>query len=235
MISFLKYNFIILSSLFLIQPEKISLHCETKSLKEGKMIKYISDIYFHYKDGKMITHYTYPHDYIYISDKLGQARLYYPDKNEVFMKTDHLFTTDNTLLYIFLNNQYQDMGLSNLHFTIIRTKFEDQYTISAWQAPADLCKRISQINLVHKNNIPVFAEYLLNGRVLRKIYYENYYQNNYSVLPKTITEIEYTSQGDSVINKITFSNIETGSMANSSYFDYKIPENAKLIESKTNH
>ena len=84
----------------------------------------------------MITNYTYPINYIYSSNKIGEAKIYYPDKNEVFIKTDKLFTTENSLLFIFFNNKISDMGLRDLGFKISKTDFEDGLVLVSKRAMA---------------------------------------------------------------------------------------------------
>lgn len=218
---------LVLCSLTADNTSKISLKMESKSLVKGKLIKFQSEIYYLYKEGKMITRYIYPKEYFYISNKLGEAKLYYPDKNEVFVKTDKLFTTENNVLYIFLNNKTQDMGLIDLKFKVKDTRFEDGLTITTWIPPAEMLSRVTKVELVHENYQPIYSAYYKDKKIIQKIFYYEYVIMNQFSIPQKITQIDYAPSGDSTVNKITISDIKLGLKANSQYFNYSIPADAK--------
>ncbi|MFH2141741.1 MAG: hypothetical protein ABIJ97_04920 [Bacteroidota bacterium] len=205
---------------------------ETKSLTKGKLLKFQSEVYYLYKEGKMITRYTYPKEYFYISNKLGEAKIYFPDKNEVYVKTDKLFTTENNVLYIFLNNKTQDMGLMDLKFKVKETRFDEGLSVTTWIPPVELLSRISKVELVHENYQPIYSAYYKDEKIVQKIYYYDYMILNQFSLPQNITQIDYFANGDSTINKITISDLKSGLKANSQYFDFIIPEDAKIINNE---
>ncbi len=220
-----------LLSFTLYNSGKISLKVETKSLKNGKAVIVKSEVYYKYNEGIMITNYTYPFKYIYLSNKVGEAKIYYPDKNEVYLKTDKLFTTENTLLYIFFNNKISDMGLRDLGFKIKNTEFEEGLVITTFIPPVELLDKVSKIKLVHENYMPIYASYYdKNNNISKKIYYYNYINYKQFSLPLKITELNYHPNGDSTINKINFSNVKFDSEAVSQYFNFTIPEDAKIIQ-----
>lgn len=220
---------LVLCSLTADNTSKISLKMESKSLVKGKLIKFQSEIYYLYKEGKMITRYIYPKEYFYISNKLGEAKLYYPDKNEVFVKTDKLFTTENNVLYIFLNNKTHDMGLMDLKFKVKDTRFEDGLTITTWIPPAEMLSRVTKVELVHENYQPIYSAYYKDEKIIQKIFYYEYVIMNQFSIPQKITQIDYAPSGDSTVNKITISDIKLGLKANSQYFNYSIPADAKNV------
>lgn len=235
--TFVKYIIIIsvftlFCSLISDNISKISLKMETKSLTKGKLLKFQSEVYYLYKEGKMITRYTYPKEYFYISNKLGEAKIYFPDKNEVYVKTDKLFTTENNVLYIFLNNKTQDMGLMDLKFKVKETRFDEGLSVTTWIPPVELLSRISKVELVHENYQPIYSAYYKDEKIVQKIYYYDYMILNQFSLPQNITQIDYFANGDSTINKITISDLKSGLKANSQYFDFIIPEDAKIINNE---
>lgn len=219
----------LLCSLTADNTNKISLKMESKSLVKGKLFKFQSEIYYLYKEGKMITRYIYPKEYFYITNKLGEAKIYYPDKNEVLLKTDKLFTTENNVLYLFLNNKTHDMGLMDLKFKVKDTRFEDGLTITTWLPPAELLSRVTKVELVHENYQPIYSAYYKDKKIIQKIFYYEYIIMDQFSIPQKITQIDYTSSGDSTVNKLTISDIKLGLKANSQYFNYSIPADAKNI------
>lgn len=184
-----------------------------------------------YNEGSMITHYTYPTDYIYITNKVGEAKVYYPDKNEVYMKTDRMFASESSILYIFLNNKIHDLGLTDVGFKIKDTRVEDGLTITTWSPPVELIEQIGKVELVHENFIPIYiAYYTKKQSLLKKTYYYDYSNYRQFSIPLKITEFNYMANGDSVITKINFSGLKFDSQATGPYFNYKIPDDAKAIQ-----
>jgi hypothetical protein len=66
---------------------------------------------------------------------------------------------------------------------------------------------------------------------MKKIYYTNYQDFTQFRLPLKIIEISYLPSGDSVINRTQFSEVKLASVPENKYFNFKIPDNAKPIES----
>lgn len=220
-----------LLSFKLLNTGKISLKVESKTLKNGKAVIVKSEVYYKYNEGVMITNYTYPANYIYLSNKIGEAKIYYPDKNEVYLKTDKLFTTENSLLHIFFNNKIADMGLRDLGFKISKTDFEDGLVITTFTPPVELIDKVAKIKLVHENYMPIYASYFnKEDQITKKIYYYDYMNYKQFSLPLKVTEMNFDLKGDSTISKINFTDVKFDSEATSQYFNYSIPQDAKIIK-----
>jgi hypothetical protein len=209
---------------------RISVTMESKRLHKGKVVTVKADIFFKYTEGILIMHYSYPNDYVFMTNTKGEVKVYYPDKNEVMVQQNQMFSSDNDALYFFLSNKLNDLGLKESGYKLQSTKFENGLTVSSWLPPAMLLNKISRVQLAHENYLPIYSAYYnAANRPLRKVYFSNYYVANQAAIPQRITEIEYLPNGDSVISRKIYSNINFDGQARSSYFDFKIPANAKLL------
>ena len=209
-------------------PGKVSVKMETKTLNKGKAMVINAEIYYQFDQGKMLTRYMPPLDYLFFTNQKGEAKIYYPKTNEVYSRQSAEFDSEKSLLYFFLSNKLNDLGLKDMGFTISDTRFEEHMVISTWFPPAQLSGFYSRVELVHENYRPIYIAYFNpNGKMIKKIFYYDYSSFPQFSLPLKVVEISYSSPTDSIVSKITYSDIRTGDKANSNYFNFKIPLNAK--------
>lgn len=227
---YLLITFSFISLATICQNNKISLHFEHSTLNKGNKTITQADLYLLIDLGKIITHFIYPEELIHITQITGETKIYIPGKNEVILKQNELFKSDYNLVYLFTNNYIQDLGLENLGFKLASSEIEDNYQISFWQAEQATNQADITIKMVHENYAPVYQEYIKDNKTIKKIYYSDYQNLNKFILPLRVTEIEYLPTGDSIINRTIYSDIKTGLQANSQYFNFKIPDDAKIIE-----
>ena len=124
-----------------------------------------------------------------------------------------------------------DLGLKDMGFTVTDTHFEEKMVITTWFPPANLINVFGKVELVHEDYKPIYVAYFdRTGKVMRKIFYYEYASFPQFSLPTKVVELDYLAAGDSVVNKISYSNILVGDKAVSSYFNFKIPVNAKVKE-----
>ena len=230
---FITLLLIVLFSVSFIQQtqRRISVTVENKVLRNGKVVSIKSDLHYNFDRGTMTVHYHQPFEYYLLSDSKGEVRLYYPEKNEVFLSRDPSQITDQSLLYYFLSNRISDLGLRDMGFTLFKTQHGKGVVTSWWSPPASMAKNLQKVEIVHENYLPIYMAYH-NNKVIRKVYYYNYTTDNKLPvkIPQKILEYNYLPNGDSLINQMTFTNILFGARATSSLFEYKIPENAKIVE-----
>jgi len=226
LIAFTLFSFTSTSTL-----KKVSIHVESKSLKQSKVIITVADIYYNLEAKKMITRYIKPSEYFVITNATGEALIYNPSKNEVFITQSLIFETEKSFLYYFLNNKLSDLGLKDLGFTLSNTRFEGKMMVTTWKPSVKLSANISKIELVHENQLPVFiAYYDEKYKLTKKIYYYDYETNLSLKMPKKVVEFNYLPKADSIVNKIVYSDIKINEQAQSTYFNYKIPANAKVVK-----
>ena len=211
--------------------QKVSMKMETKNLSKGMQVTINADIYYHYAEGKMIMHFINPIEYILITNNKGEAKIYNPKTNEVSLKMGFDFDTKNTLLYYFLANKQYDLGLKDLGFTLQSTSFDDGLMITKWKPPFSMNTAVGYVELVHEKYLPIYlAYYTSQNKLSKKIYYYDYAQVANVKVPVKVVEFNYFNENDSMVSKTTYSNIKYNEQAQSTYFNYKIPENAKVVE-----
>ncbi|WP_198416704.1 LolA-like protein [Marinilabilia rubra] len=209
---------------------KVSVNAVYQIYKNGSLFTAESASLYKGQTGDIITHYFSPKDFYKKINSKGEITIYTPEDNTVTFMQNSQYSSSTELLYFFVNNLTQDMGLKNEGFNQIGTRREDNYLITTWQSPPGM-RVVSSVELVSENFLPIFAQYFDNkGKVLKKIYYYNYFNGPQFFLPKKITEINYMSKGDSTVRRTTFSDIKTGFNADEKLFDFKIPEDAKKVD-----
>lgn len=224
--------FAMLSGLILtsfVSPTKVSMRMEAKSLNKGKAMIINAEIFYQFDKGNMLTRYLSPLNYMFFTNQKGEAKVYYPKTNEVYLKQSADFDSEKCLLYFFLSNKLNDLGLKDMGFSITDTRFEDHLVITTWFPPAVLINSYGKVELVHEDYRPIYIAYFdKSGKITKKIFYYEYSSFPQFSLPTKVVELDYLSNGDSIVNKITYSDIKVGEKANSYYFNYKIPLNATV-------
>jgi outer membrane lipoprotein-sorting protein len=209
--------------------ERISLNMLSKKVINGKLI--ITNAEMFYNDqGKMVTHILAPFETFIINNTKGDLSIYNPKENQVYKDYNFTQGTETSSLYYFLKDKNNELGLRTLGFRLNTSKFENGFLITTWFPPAQYMKLFSAVELVYQQGKPVFLKFVNNNNfVVKRSYYYNYTKVlNYN-FPLAITHIEYGEKGDSIIEKTVFSNIKVNNSATSSYFDYVIPANAKVV------
>ena len=226
----LLFSFVLGLMSFISDTHRISVRMESKRLYNGKVTIIRADVFYKYTEGTLIMHYTYPTDYMFITNSKGEVKIYFPDKNEVLSQQNQLFASDNDALYYFLSNQVNDLGLKEMGYTIKGTRFEEGITITEWMPPNLQLGRLSKVEMAQENYLPIYTAYFNEkNKAIRKVYFSDYNISSAAALPKRITEIEYLANGDSIISRKVYSDIKFDLSASSEYFDFKIPANAKAI------
>jgi hypothetical protein len=231
-----KIFFIILGCISISQTskniDKFQVTVVSKKLEKGKSITINSEVFFK-GNGDCVTKFTTPIPYLMLSNSLGEIKVYDPKENTVIVQQDQLFSTKMNTLYNFLYNQTQDLGLKNLGYTPNNSKQDiNKTTITEWVPLNKEKELIQKIKLVIRDSKPIYIEYKNKKNfTLRKVYYYNYILINGIPFPTINTEIVFNeATKDSTIQKTTYSNFMLNDKANSAFFDYKIPYNAKRVD-----
>jgi hypothetical protein len=210
---------------------RLVLHMKSESLHNGIKNRVEADIYYAVDEGKMVTHYTYPRNYIRLSNSLGEVKMYFPDENSVVMTQDGAFSSENDVLHFFLYNKTTDLGLTGLGYKLLETRMDDGLLVTEWEPIVYESEEIKKVVMAHEDNLPVYTGYFkVRDKVARKVYYSDFEIAGNGIIPTTITEIMYFPKGDSVVNRKQFSNIQSGVHLQNAYFRFEIPADAKRIE-----
>lgn len=223
-------------SLFLLilqfqNNQNIYFHLESRTLAQQKVVIVKANIYFKYDEGKMITHFTYPTELISITNNKGEAQIYDPKSKTVLLKRGLFFSTENDNIFLFLRERYDDLGLIDLGYKLTSRKKEKGYTVSEWIPKKESEEISDKIIIAHDNQMPVYMAIYNKDKIIRKVYYSGYAPYGNYFLPNRVTEIAYI-KNDSIVIKKEYTNFTLGGQNNHAMFDFKIPANAKIIQSK---
>ena len=210
--------------------KQIKVTMETRSIKDGHMNKITSDIYYSI-DGKMVSYFTFPKEFVSITNNKGEVKVYDVEKNEVYQAQNAGFNTETSQIYYFLNNKLSDLGLSSMGFQMSNTTFDEGLMVTEWSPPVEMAGQIGVIKLVHDRQIPIFMSYSdTNDKIVKKTFFYDYTNFDGISFPSTVTNINYMNAGDSSISKTSYSNILINEQVDKSKLNFEVPDNAKVIE-----
>ncbi len=213
------------------KQKRISTHLVTQTLQKGKLVKAEADLYFEFPSGQVLMYSYAPEEFVYISNPIGETRLYKPREKKIIVKASEILTSRNNNLYYFLVNQTYDLGLKELGFTITGSRYEGEVFITSWQAPLHLIDQVNKIDLVHENLLPIYAEYFnTKGETILKVYFDKFVKVYDSRVPALITEIAFMPDGDSLIKRMQYNDYRFGDACDSTKFNLEIPEDVKIIK-----
>lgn len=211
--------------------ERASFKMTTQTWNHGKVVTLQADIFYHAVDGKMITVYPGKDERIIITNNKGEVVVYNPARNEVQTMQNAAYSTESNFLYYFLNGNLSDLGLRDMKFQLSDTRNENGMIITSWFPPKELFGVFSKIELVHEDFIPIYISYYgREGKQVKKVFYSEYTNVSEVMLPLQITEFNYLPKGDSIISRIRLDDVKVNRQANSPYFNYSIPKDAKRIQ-----
>lgn len=209
----------------------ISYSMNNQSYRNGLLTTAHADFFYNKEQGILVSSYSSPKEFIKVSNRKGEIKLYIPKTNTVTYTQDITLSSENELIFYFSNNQQQDLGLEREGFTMVDSRLDENYLIFVWEAPQEM-NAVKKVEIVYEGDYPIYAAYFnLNGDILKKIYYYDYFSTTYFQMPTKVTEISYTSERDSTVQRTIFSNINVSNTPSSSYFNFKVPDNAKINKS----
>jgi len=207
--------------------DRIAMRMESQSLNRGKVVRIEADLYYQSLNGRLVTNYQVPSGQIMISNNKGELAIFNTEKNTVSYRQGAEYSTESNLIHFFLQGKTQDLGLNDFGFLLTNTEFKDGLVITEWFPPASLYHLFNRIELVHQDFLPVYAAYYdAQKKLAKKVYYSGYQYLSDVSIPTLITEFNYIGN-DSIINRIKFSDIRMNHNAQSSWFNFEIPADAK--------
>ncbi len=232
-----KTFFLLLISLFVLfsnaqdGSNRVSASLLVEKLSDGKVVKVGANIYIDLNELKMVTHYLYPKEYMLISNNKGEIKFYFPDKNEVFTDQSKSYAAQNELIYYLLTTKEYNFGVDQVGCKLKSTTYEDNHLVTMWEPPLAQQENFKEMKFVYKNNLPVFSAYMdKHDSVVKKTYYYDYQFINRFPIPRKITEYLYLKNGTKIISRKTYTNLKSGFNVNHTMFDFKIPDDATIVE-----
>lgn len=214
-----------------LSVERIMMEMDSQSLHRGKRADVKASLYYQAFDGRLVTRYTQPVEQVMITNNKGELAIFNEKDHTVYRTQSLEYSSENNLIYFFLQGKTSDLGLQQMGFQLMDTRFEDGMVVTRWFPPSGMYHLFSQIELVHENYLPIFTGYYdTDKKLVKKVYYTDYRQFPEITLPMTITEFNYLPAGDSIVNRLKFSQVQINQRAVSSWFNFSIPHDAKIIE-----
>ncbi len=215
----------------LMGVDRLMLQMESQSLQAGKTAVLHADLFYQSLDGKLITRLGKPLNRVMITNRQGELTVYDPEGHTVYRAQGLEYSSENNLIFFFLTGKTQDMGLLDMGFSRDRTEFTEGLLISQWVPPPALSHLFSHIELVHEDHLPIYVAYFdASGNMIKRVYYSDFEIFSDIILPLTVTEFNYLPGGDTIVNRVRFSDVRTNRQAVSSWFDFEIPDDARFVE-----
>ena len=207
---------------------RLSATVTTRQVQQGKSVTIRGEV-FYQRNGDMLTHFTFPREVIILANKLGETSLYDPSRNSVMYYQNKAFSTQTSQLAFFLNGTTSDMGLIQLGYVQAKTSNTGKLLVTEWQLKTpDKKAAVQRVKIVYSGANPIYMHYTDGGgTVIRKVFFYGYQFIDNRPFPATTTEIVYQDR-DSTVSKTAYTDIRLNTVANSPYFEYKIPANAKI-------
>lgn len=211
--------------------DRMMMRMEAQSLHKGKRADVVADLFYVAMDGRMITKYYKPVEHVSITNNKGELAIYNETDNTVYREQSLDYSSDNNLIYFFLSGRMQDLGLRQMGFELMETEFIEGLVKTSWFPPQTMYHLFNRIELVHENSLPIYAAYYDSSKKLvKKVYYTDYEVYAELVLPRTVTEFNYLPGNDSIVNRMMFSEVKINRHAASPWFNFSIPDDAKIME-----
>lgn len=211
--------------------DRIMMQMSSQSLHKGKRADVRAELFYRAYDGRLITRYISPVDYVMSTNNKGELAIYSEKDNTVYREQSIDYSSENNLIYFFLSGLVQDLGLRQLGFQLRDTEFTGGLVRTTWFPPPNMYQMFSYIELVHENQLPIYAGYYdSSNKLVKKVYYTDYAYFSEIVMPLTVTEFNYLPGNDSIVNRIRYSDVRFNRMADSPWFNFVIPEDAKILE-----
>jgi len=235
--TFVALVFGVLTPLFAFLPQGnlqfLQVNMLARTLQGKQYVKVNSVLYFDIAKQTMVTHAISPIEQIAFNYVNGDMKVYNPKQNTYVALNDMDLSSKNSFLYNFLYGATGDLGLKQNGYKIIDTKKDkDGILVTTWVPIEKRSKGILKIILAQENNLPIFMSFTNEKKFTQlKIYYDNYIKVASTMLPSTMTEIEYISKNDSVITQRNFSEFKSNTACDKTYLNFIIPATAKRIDS----
>lgn len=206
---------------------RASADVQTVTVAKGKKMTVTKSIYLS-PDGRMVTEQHRPQRMIFLTNALGEMRIYNPADNSVVLVDDRELASDKDLLAVFATGRYVDMDLPLYGYVQSGVEQREGLTIKTFE-PKTKNKGVEKVELAFDRHLPICMIYYgTKDNAVRKLYFSKYNLGRIP-MPMRITEVEYTTPTDSLVRLSTYSNLVVGGEATSEMFDFVVPADAKMM------
>ncbi|MEQ9230170.1 MAG: hypothetical protein RIF46_05765, partial [Cyclobacteriaceae bacterium] len=113
----------------------VSFSMVKRSTSHG-MISRVEASVFYKPSGEMVTHFVSPIDMYVLNNSLGNVEIFNTKENTVVKSLDNRMGSQNTTFYYFLFGSSEDLGLTEVGFSLEESRIEDMMLISEYTPPA---------------------------------------------------------------------------------------------------
>ncbi len=208
---------------------RLSADVTIRQVHKGKAMRVEKQVYYN-MNGNLVVHYTYPQEYYWVTNSLGESSVYQPKVNEVMVVNDRSMSSEAEYFVQFLSPDYADLGLTRNGFALKGVEREGDNVVKTFLPTNINEKSVKKVVVVCRDGRPIYcAIYGPDDHITRKVYYSKYVTFPKLTFPTSITQISYNAVGDSIIKKEEYKNIKTKDFAPGALFDYKVPAGAKRV------
>lgn len=225
------FLFLVICGFSMFGVDRLMLKMESQSLQGGKTAILHADLYYEALDGKLITRMDSPLNKVMITNRYGELAIFDPEENSIYRSQGLEYSSENNLIFFFLSGKTQDLGLRDMGFRVEKTEFKDGLLVTHWAPPSAFNHLFSYIEIVHEDHLPIYAAYYdASGKMIKRVFYSDFEIYSDIILPLTVTEFNYLPDGDSIVNRVRFSDVRINRQAVSSWFEFEIPDDARFID-----
>lgn len=208
--------------------ERMSSRVTTLFWKDGVTLHSTSRMYYQ-QNGILVMHHKKPEEMIIRTNRWGEVYVYRPADHSVSYEQNRDLSSTSTQYYLFFHGLTDDMGLRSMGFEPKNNRFEDEFEISEWWPPQAWRESLGRAELVHKDYRPVYlALHDRDDQIVQKTYFHQYTEILNRDFPLRLTTIQYSSEGDSVVIQTRFEDVEVNPENHDYFFDFQIPEDARI-------
>lgn len=209
--------------------DTISFKLEKRSLNKGRLTVTVSESYFRLHKDTVIKNFIKPEGRLDIISKNGEVATYDKTKNEAYFEQYPGYNTENNIILFFLSTLFNDLNDKDSEF---KENANNDRILTKKIKPGFSEHLFNHVNVNYKNQLPFYAEfYDTDENLFLKIYFTDYKFFSEVSIPGTIREFVYINKNDSIINLVNLTDIQINeSPGDDNYFDFKIPEDARILE-----
>lgn len=187
---------------------------------EGKSQLTIGKFYYDRNIKKLIYLNTFPRKEAWVS---VDTSIYHIENSKVMGRQSTPPVAEFSMFHLALNSQLSSFGFKNSALTIEKIERANDMVITTWAVPQKAAKLFGKIKTSTKNNRLngiIFID--VEGKILKKQFFNNYKNFNGIEFPQEVIEIIYIN-GKENYQVTTYKNIVIDDITEGAIYNYHIP------------
>lgn len=203
---------------------RVSAEVEVKSLA-GKSVVTTNKSVYCSGNGRLVVNAVRPSEYVMTTNIGGETSVYFPKTKEVYVPPMGMTSSRDELLSIFLLGRIEDLGVGLMGYRLTSTEYVEGGLMKRSYTGTDKSMP-PRVEIVYGSDyLPIYSATMAeDGTVTAKVYYTHYEPVGYIPFPHRLTQINYTSGGDSTIVRTVYSDVVLD--GDDPMFDFIVPADA---------